>query len=54
VLQATKSEGHAQGPYVTARVGLEPATIWTQGIVPTTPHKVTGQDPEGQAGPDSV
>jgi len=31
-LQATVSEGLTQGPYVVARVGFEPATLWTQGI----------------------
>ena len=30
-LQATVSEGLAQGPYVTTRVGFEPATLRTQG-----------------------
>src|SRR6218665_1589471 len=28
-LQATVSEGLAQGPYVAARVGLEPTTLWS-------------------------
>jgi len=36
VLQAIASEGLAQGPYVTARVGFKPATLWTQGTEPTT------------------
>ena len=31
MLQATASERLAQGPYVVARVGFEPATLWTQG-----------------------
>ncbi len=35
-LQATTSEGLAQGPYVAARVGFEPATFRTQGTKPTT------------------
>ena len=29
--QATASEGLAQGPYVEARTGFEPATLWTKG-----------------------
>ena len=33
--QATASEGVAQGPYVAARVGLEPATLWTKGVETT-------------------
>jgi len=34
------SEGLAQGPYVAARVGFEPATLRTQGTEPTneSPH----------------
>ena len=34
------SEGLAQGPYVAARVGFEPATLRTQGTEPTNepPH----------------
>ena len=35
VLQATASEGLAQGPYVVAGVGFEPATLRTEG---TEPH----------------
>ena len=35
-LHATASEGLVQGPYVAARVGFEPATLWTQGTEPTT------------------
>ena len=31
VLQATASEGLAQGPYVAAIAGFEPVTLWTQG-----------------------
>jgi len=31
VLQATGSEGLAQGPYVVAGVGFESLTLWTQG-----------------------
>src|SRR6218665_2385881 len=30
--QATASEGLAQGPYVAARAGFEPAILWTEGI----------------------
>ena len=30
-IQATTSEGLAQGPYVAARVGFEPATFHTEG-----------------------
>ena len=30
-LQATTSEGFAQGRYMAARVGFEPATLHTQG-----------------------
>src|SRR6218665_663251 len=30
--QATVSEGLAQGPYVAARVGVEPMTLWTKGV----------------------
>ena len=39
-LQATTSEGLAQGPYGVARVGFEPATLQTQGTELTTelPH----------------
>jgi len=29
--QATASEGLAQGPYVVATAGLQPATLWTKG-----------------------
>ena len=43
-LRATASEGLAQGPYMAARVGFEPATLQTQGTKPyllaTTPHTV--------------
>ena len=42
-LQATASEGLAQGPYAMARAGLEPMTLWSKGIdstnVPPCPHK---------------
>ena len=31
-LQATVSEGLAQGPYVAAGGGFEPATLWSKGI----------------------
>jgi len=34
VLQATVSEGLAQGPYVVARVRFKPATLWTEGTKP--------------------
>ena len=30
-LQATVSEGLAQGPYMAAKVGFEPATLRTEG-----------------------
>ena len=33
-LQATASEGLAQGPYVAARVGFEPVTIRSEGTEP--------------------
>src|SRR6218665_672061 len=37
--QATLSEGLAQGPYVAARVGVEPMTLRTKGIDSTNaPH----------------
>src|SRR6218665_3184388 len=36
VIQATTSKGLAQGPYVQARVGFEPATLQTQGTELTT------------------
>ena len=29
--QATASEGLSQGPYVAARAGFEPMTLWTKG-----------------------
>src|SRR6218665_2245718 len=32
VLQVTASEGLAQGPYVAARAGFEPATLLSNGI----------------------
>ena len=35
-LQATMSEGLAQGPYMAARVGFEPATYRTQGTESTS------------------
>src|SRR6218665_1502770 len=40
VLQATVSEGLAQGPYLAAGEGFEPETHWTQGTELTTepPH----------------
>ena len=34
VTHAIASEGLAQGPYVADRVGLEPATVRTEGIEP--------------------
>jgi len=36
VIQATMSEGLAQGPYMVAKVGFEPATLQTQGTELTT------------------
>ena len=30
--QATVSKGLAQGPYVTARAGFEPATLWKKAL----------------------
>ena len=36
VLQATTSEGLAQGPYVAAKMGFEPATLRMQGTELTT------------------
>ena len=33
--QTTVSEGLAQGPYVAARAGFEPATLQTKGVEPT-------------------
>ena len=32
---ATVSERHAQVPYVAARVGFEPATLWIKGVKST-------------------
>src|SRR6218665_115095 len=42
-LQATVSEGLAQGRYVVARAGFEPTTLWTKGVdttnaPPIMPH----------------
>ena len=31
VSEATATEGLAQGPYVAARTGFEPMTLWTKG-----------------------
>ena len=31
VPQATASEGLTQGPYMAARAGFEPTTLWTKG-----------------------
>ena len=31
----TANEGLAQGPYVAAKAGLEPATLWTKGAEST-------------------
>ena len=43
VLQATVSEGFAQGPYVVARLEFKPVTFRTQGTKPTTePPRPTG------------
>ena len=41
-IQATVNEGLAQGPYMAARVGFEPATLRTEGAELTTgpPHPV--------------
>ena len=36
VIQATMSEGLAQGQYMAARVGFEPATLQMQGTKLTT------------------
>jgi len=33
-IQATACEVLVQGPYVAARVGIEPATLWTEGTEP--------------------
>ena len=33
--QATTSDGLAQGPYVAAKAGFEPATLWTKGVEST-------------------
>ena len=33
--QATASKGPAQGPYMAARAGFEPATLWTKGTEST-------------------
>jgi len=45
--QATVSEGLAQGPYVAARAGFEPATIRTRDDEstnePPCPHRWTGK-----------
>ena len=38
VIQATTSEGLAQGPYVAARVRFEPATLRMQGTEPLNHH----------------
>ena len=41
-LQATVSEGLAQGPYIAARAGFEPKTLLSKGVVstnaPPCPH----------------
>ena len=34
-LQATVSEGLAQGPYVAARARFEPTTLWVKGVEST-------------------
>jgi len=42
VIQATASEGLAQGPYVVARVGFKPATLRTEGTeLNTEPPRLT-------------
>ena len=37
--QATASEELAQGPYVAARAGFEPTTLWSTGIDSTNEPK---------------
>jgi len=37
VIQATASEGLAQGPYMVAKVGFEPATLLIEGTEPCIP-----------------
>jgi len=49
VLQATVSEGLAQGPYVAARVLFEPVTFWMQGTEPTTEPPCPGKSKGMQA-----
>ena len=40
-LHATASEGLAQGPYVAARAGFEPATLWHRLYqCATTPNNI--------------
>jgi len=38
--QATASEGLAQGPYVAARAGVEPTTLWSKGLTLLMRHNV--------------
>ena len=53
VIQALTSEVFAQGPYVAARVGFEPATFRTEGTehhhLATTPLKTIDKQTDGQA-----
>ena len=48
-LQATVSEGPAQGPYMASRVGFEPATLWSKSIDSTNvpPCPTNGTRSEG-------
>ena len=34
-LQATAGKGLAQGPYMAARAGFEPTTLWSNGVIST-------------------
>src|SRR6218665_1323033 len=43
-LQATASEGLAQGPYVATIVGFEPTTLRSKGINSTVPHAYVSVD----------
>ena len=53
-LQATVSEGIAQGPYVAARAGFEPTTLRSKGIdsakAPPRPSVSSLQDHSGTQG----
>jgi len=48
--QATASEGLAQGPYVAARAGFKPTTLWTKGDKSTneSPHPTIHSLPENE------